>query len=388
MRALLTATMLTTLVACGDTPASEPGPGEEETAAGGWQPLPASPLSARTGAHAFWNGSSVLVIGGSDDDSCPPNADCVVAAPPLSDGAAYDPSTGTWSPLPDAPVPLGHLTGAVIGDTLYVWVSGIQGAAPAFLSLTAGDDAWLQLDPPPAAQDEQLSLVAAGDRLVAFHTSQELGVAPDLIFDPDPGVWSELPLDPLTPAFDRSMVWIGDAMVLLGRAVVPNPGSERPSLVEAARFEVDTQRWDRFSDSTIVGGSLGWSWTDGRLVNPEIGSSDGGEVNNWGRPYPHGGMLNPAKGEWTDLPPGPEAPGPYPGVSTAGPEWTVSAAGWALHVPSGRWIELPRPGAGAADFGQAITWAGDGMFMWGGARSTDIATVLLDEGWTWIPPSE
>lgn len=182
------------LAACGGAGPSPSGDVAAEPA--GWRPLPDSPLSARTQAHAFWTGSKVLVIGGTDDDRCPPNADCVPSEePPLTDGAAYDVESDKWTALPDAPVPLGELSGAVLDGTLYVWVYGFEpapGVRPAFLSLTPGDAAWRELTA-PAVQNAFLYLVADDDQLIAYHGAQELGVQPDLAYHPTEDEWTDLP---------------------------------------------------------------------------------------------------------------------------------------------------------------------------------------------------
>jgi N-acetylneuraminic acid mutarotase len=57
-----------------------------------WHVVSASPLSAREGAFAFWNGAKVVVFGGAD---CAGNV--------LWDGAVYDPAADTWSTLPAPP---------------------------------------------------------------------------------------------------------------------------------------------------------------------------------------------------------------------------------------------------------------------------------------------
>jgi hypothetical protein len=367
------------LAGCG----AQDEPSEQPPAENGWQPLPASPLSPRADAHAFWTGSQVLVVGGTDDVRCPPNADCVDRAPPLSDGAAYDPGTETWTELPDAPVPLGIASGGVVDGTLYLWVPGFeQGGRTAFLSITPGDDAWVEREA-PFGPDPSMDLVAAGDQLVAYQGTQEAGVEPDLSYDPETERWSELPPDPLTPAFDRQLLWTGDALVLLGHELVAQPNSAEPSLVLAARLDLANGAWERYPDSESLGGP--WGWTGDRIVNAAIGGADGGQVNNWGRTYPWGGVLDPATGSWSDLPGSPDVAADATGIWAAGGGWTISGDGWAFHDGSSTWVALRRPGAGAADEGQAAVWADDRLLVFGGARIINGRYVLVDGGWSWIP---
>ena len=59
---------------------------------------------------------------------------------------------------------------------------------------------------------------------------------------------------------------------------------------------------------------------------------------------------------------------------------------WALHLASGTWVELARPAVDVGVTGQAATWAGDRLFVWGGATAAVDRTILSSEGWIWIPP--
>src|SRR4051794_35987802 len=80
---------------------------KSESASTGWVRVADAPLSPREDAFGVWTGSETLVIGGSDARPCPANADCIPPeVPPLRDGAAFDPETGTWRTIADAPVGL------------------------------------------------------------------------------------------------------------------------------------------------------------------------------------------------------------------------------------------------------------------------------------------
>jgi hypothetical protein len=366
--------------ACG---AMRDGSGE-----GGWEALPESPLSPRHGAHAFWVGERVIVLGGSSSDPCPPNADCIPPMEPyLRDGAEFDPASRRWRPIADAPEPLGWLSGAVLGDTLYLWIPKYEwmpGSRTSFIAYHAGEDRWERLPEPPGGEDGFL-LTAADDRLVAYQGSQERGVRSDLVYDPGARAWTDLPPDPLIPSFDRSMVWTDAGLVLLGIEDVPQPGSDGPAVYRAAVLDPGSGTWHRLPDSEVSGYDPSWFWAGGKVVNPTLGTSDGGG-NDWGRAYPHGGILDPAEGLWSPLPDPPASDGFYPGVSVGGEEFVASLMGWVLHVPSGGWTRLPPP-PDAAHEGHAVTWAGDRLFAWGGVRWDGDDFTLLADGWSWSPPT-
>jgi len=356
---------------------------------GGWEVLPEAPLSARHGAHAFSTGELVLVMGGTDTDPCPPNADCVPPErPALRDGAAFDAASGTWRRIAEAPVPLGNLTGAVLGDTLNLWVRGNEftpGEVPAFLAYNVAEDRWEELPSPPTPEADLLRLVATDAAIVAYLGTQERRVVPDLLYDPASRTWRELPQDPLAASFDRAMVWTGHELILLAPEDVPQPGSKGPALYRAAAFDPSSRTWRRLPDSEVTAYDPSWFWAGGAVVNATLGTSDGGEVNAWGRSYPHGGVFDLVAERWSPLPHPPSQPAPYSRLSLGGVDAVVSLQGWVLYVPTGKWAPLPRP-EGAAHEGEAGVWAGDRVFVWGGARWDGDEATLLDDGWIWTPP--
>jgi hypothetical protein len=172
--------------------------------------------------------------------------------------------------------------------------------------------------------------------------------------------------------------------MLLSLPLVDQPNSAVPSLYRAASLDLESRAWRQLPDSEIMGYDPAWHWSGGRIVNPSLGSSDGGQVNNWGRAFPHGGILTPPAGDWSPLPNPPAGPGGLRGLSLAGPEQVVSHEGWVFHVPTGTWMELTTP-AGADREAIAGAWAGDRLVVWGGARWDGSDWTLLDDGFSWLP---
>jgi hypothetical protein len=334
-------------------------------------------------AYAFWTGSETLILGGSDAPPCPPNADCSLPdVPPLRDGAAYDPATQAWRPIAEAPIPLGIGVGAIVDGTVWLWLAGFEpapGVREALLAYDVAADSWREVRLPGPVQPGS-KLVAVGPRLLIMQGSQENGGGPDRFYDPATDAWQELPVDPIGPAYDRALVWTGQSLVLIGIPVArPVAG---PPLYRAAVWDPGSGEWQRLPDPDITGYAPDWWWVDGRVVNATPGASDGGQVNNWGRFVPFGGILDPAGG-WKLLPEGPEEPGRFTDIATAGAEHVV-AGGWVLHVPTGRWTELGDPPAGQLT-GTAATWSGDRLVAFGGVRWAGMQGDILDTGWVWLP---
>lgn len=332
----------------------------------GWSTLPPSPLGARHSPLAVTVGDEVLFLGGSTEPICPPNALCRGGGPDTErrDGAAYDVRTGTWRTLAEAPAPPARSSAAVVGETVHLLIG--EGR---HLTYDVSEDRWAELAAVPGEEGHQLhSLAAAGDVLVGYQVNTD---RPDQVYEPTSRTWTPLPRDPLAPSFDRQYVWTGSSLVLLAAELVPNPGSKGPSFQRAAVLDLDARTWERLPDATeTITGSFGWSWDGERVVSASRQFADGGEVNGYGRSYSSGGALDPATGEWTTLPPGPErrveqrTAYRFGGVGPSSQRF--KASGDALFdTVEQRWLQAPPPPSTVYGYsGQA--WVDDVLVVWGG----------------------
>lgn len=365
-------------------PTDQPAPSPR-----GWEPLPPSPLAPRTNALAFWTGSEVLVLGGEPETWCHPGSDC--AAPrfaPLADGAAFDPVAGSWRSIATAPLAFAdNVSAEVVDGDLYVLVYGSPdqpGDGRGFLRYRIADDRWERL-PSPAAEVDRYRLVGAGKGVVAYTGSDETGARPDLIFDPTTRTWAELPTDPLSPSFDRSMTVAGGGLYLFAKDLVANPGSEKPSLARGARFDMDTGTWEMRSTSEMIGG-----WTPvsvgSLIVFPWLGEADGGQVNNWGRSYPYGGIYDTATDTWSPLPQPPGGTFEVAGVIGADGTEYWSATGAVLDLARRSWMAVPslQGGVGVTS-NRAVVAAGTDMFAFGGETWTDTKGIVIGQAYRWTP---
>lgn len=355
------ASMVCALAGCADATggASVDGPT--------WSVVAESPLSARREPAAAWVAGRFVVVGGLSNPMCADTGDCAI--PPdstLRDGAAFDPGTGTWQEIAPAPTVVFATSTAVIGEVLYILSVDVTvpEAPEALLAYDAAADQWETLPLPPGRSSQ---LVAAGDQLLAIPGSDEQGAMPDAVLDAATGAWRELPDDPLGPSFDRQAVWLGDRLLLAAKDLVTSPGSEEPAIVRLAELDATMTQWSSPRDTEVIG--WGMVWAGGRVVFPGTGSADGGEVNNWGRSYPFGGVLNPADGSWTELGVTDEQPtGGAPGLPALAVGETVIVADGLLDPVSGAWSPLPAvPGGEVYERGVATA---DGLiFVWGGATT-------------------
>lgn len=330
-------------------PGFAPAPGE-------WAGLSDSPLSPRSNSAGAWLDGEFFLVGGQLSAPCPPNADCIAPDRLLRDGAAFNPATGTWRRIADAPVALSEGEPVVVSGRLYFQLG--YGPTAAVLAYDAGTDAWSQL-PAPAGGGV---LVALGDRLASVAWSTEEAGAFDELFDPVTGQWTRLPADPLKASYERTLVWVGGRALLFAKAVPPESGGKAP-VFRLAELDLATGKWRRLPDSDVVG--VAGRAVGDLVVFPEPGSYDGGEVDNWGRDHPAGGIFDPAAGVWSQLPEPARSDGglSYGRTTTAG---ALLLTGSGLLDPVGRtWSTVPEPPGGNL-LGQAVVAGPDGLLVFGG----------------------
>lgn len=327
------------------------------TGGGSWG-VTTTALSARSEASGVWFDGEFYLAGGQLDPPCPPNASCLAPSRFLKDGASYDPAADRWRAIADAPVAIAGAAPVTVDGRFYYRAAD---EASTLAVYEPAADSWAEV----ATPDQHGQLVAAGDVLVSIHWSDEDESAVDRLYDPGTGKWTRLPDDPLGPSFNRSAVWVNGKLLLAAADLVENPGSEQPAIIRLAELDLDTMVWRTLRDTSLTGG--GPVVAAGRVVWPEYGSADGGEVNNWGRTYSFGGIYDPATGVWTELP-AQESLGE--GVRTS---WNtaalagdrVLASGHLLDPVTGTWIGLDPPPSGNRD-GQTVVASPDGLLVFGG----------------------
>ncbi|MGF6824460.1 hypothetical protein M2317_003389 [Microbacterium sp. ZKA21] len=376
--ALAAATMLLALCAAAVTDPAPTVVAEPTPRPAGWTSADDFPLKPREGPVMVWTGDELIVVGGDLAPPCPPFADCMIG-PSAHDGAALDPETGTWRELADASVGIAPGSGAFVAGQVFMW-AGENNVRGQLMSYSVAEDEWRELDVP----DEQpRRLVADGDDLVLPLASHESGAGADLVLDVASGEWSELPADPLGPMFDRLLVPTPDGMLLTGKALVESPGSERPSLVQAALYDRESGTWTRLPDTGQIGG---WSaaWTGERVVDASLGGADGGAVNGWGREYPFGGMLSIPDGVWSPLPGAPEPlRDPWEGRIAGGGRF-LAADGYIFDDVEETWTPMTSP-PDAPDVVGTPAWAGEQLVAVGGTDWSGWEGTRNARVWIFVP---
>jgi hypothetical protein len=129
-----------------------------------WTPMPASPLSPRDAAFGVWTGTRALFWGGGSVEG---------ALVQLIDGASYDPASRTWAMLPAAPL-RPSATGQAVVWTGTQMVVIQPGAGAAFDPATSS---WTMVPALPQVAGWQPSGITAywtGSKVITWVTRQRL----------------------------------------------------------------------------------------------------------------------------------------------------------------------------------------------------------------------
>jgi hypothetical protein len=347
------------------------------------------PIPGRNTPTTAWVGGELILVGG-DTFTCPDGADCMWPEGTIrSDGASLDPAAGTWRRIADAPDPISGGSTAVVGDDLYLLAShGGADGGRSFLRYRTTDDTWTELAL-PGAEAEGCSLVAVEDRIVAWHGTDETEGRPDRVFDPATEEWSDLPTMPIAGLFDRRAVWAPPYLYVFG-AELSAVRADEATLTQVARLDWATQTWEELADHPATGYGP-FLVDDGVMVEPDRGEGYSDEPEG---PYPHGGIIDIATGEWSALPPAPavdEEEDVTAGAfgSTTG-FYSSAGGGLLLDVAERRWVEMPALDAPAGDVRRRATAAGRDAVVVAGLRWADRShdeAELLTETWIWRPPA-
>jgi hypothetical protein len=161
-----------------------------EPATDTWYLFPSPPHDPTWGGTYAWTGSELIVFGGGAKGS-----------PNNVDGSAFDPRTGQWHPIADAPLGLNLVSSAWTGTSLIVVGSLIDDGRHATTETSVAirydpsSDTWTRLpDPPVSPQTADVTLV--GGALLAWEDYTPAGAE----YLPDTHSWRSIDTGDLTPS--------------------------------------------------------------------------------------------------------------------------------------------------------------------------------------------
>lgn len=257
--------------------------------------IAASPLEWRANAAVAWTGREILIAGGSNG----PGIDHA--------GAAYDPSTDTWRPLPDPPGFVAgrsdnHVAGPAVwsGVEMVAWQSG----------LAFGPDTgkWREIARSPLAARTHEAVAAIDGRVFVWGGCSQstpncdevaTGDARDeltdgAVYDPTTDTWAMVSPSPLVAGDHPTATWTGEEVVV---------GVHAPAGTGTAyaAYDPETATWRSLPAPPVPLGSryVAAVWTGRSVVYTGGNSADAPAVTG------ATAALDPATGSWMTLPDGP-----------------------------------------------------------------------------------
>lgn len=342
---------------------------------GGWAQASEPPIDARTSAVVADLDGKIIVAGGWEF-LCPPGARCVVdpAATRFADGAAFDPQTGEWAPIADAPVAFVRGGWTTSGTDLYVTAGcvGETGCAESavLLRYLSADDEWDTLSTPDQLPAPSLATLTDGT-VVAFNGSDERGETSDYLLLNDDR-WEPLPDDPLPPVYDRFVLGDGELVFVFGS---PIDGDGHTKL--GAVFDRNVSTWTVLPDAPGAGYQVWSGGDDGFYLNPHFG------------PGVEGGVFDPNLATWAQFPEPPQSDtwrNDMAGVLRDRDATYEYASGWVRDTTTDQWIEIPERPSPTGE-GESLTNSRRRLVVYGGQDWSGNKGRLLNELWIWTPPS-
>ncbi len=332
---------------------------------GEWQVIADAPVEARSFPVAGWFDGEIVLWAGSNPSRSFAH----------TDGAAYDPETGSWRPLE---VPgWGHpgLTAAVVDGGIVALAKG----SATWIDPSTGS--WTEMAPIDGAL--LVRVVGVDGELFGLGIDERISGDADLVvarYDRELAAWERgaaLPFPGATVTIDdvwdlsSPVLWTGEQIVVWGGAgahgydPVADRWSPLPALVHPdGRIAASTaavaagqltvvaevvEPTGRVSYRTAQPVGDGWAWSRTLLPVVDLDQVSVAEAGNWLV------LFEP------DLPP------------------------VTLHVPSGSWeAHLDGPLGGLT--GAATVWTGSELFVWGGVASPTSTVADPATGAIWTPP--
>lgn len=318
-----------------------------------WRRIDAGPLAPVEGATTVWTGSALLVWGGRD----------VFDEKPSRAGALYDPQTGRWQTIADAPIGgEGQQVGSWADDRLFVW-SANRGAV-----YVPDTDTWGVLPEAPVDVWTPFGSIWTGSEFIVFGSTERgrperQGVA----YDPATRRWRQLPLAP--GRINRGAVlWTGQEMLVFGSEQQPfnNLVIGPRDRTRMLAYRPASDSWRRLPDAPVEAQAPTAVWT-------------GQQVIAWSYALGDAAAYDPERRRWrpiADLPFDASECAPEGVTIDVGTVYAVQCGNAALYDVAGdRWRRAKAP----MNLGHSLVWTGDRLLSWWSMGG-------LDRAYAWSNP--
>lgn len=356
-------------------PPAAPGGARYNPVANQWTPIAATGApSPRRYAGAAWTGSEMIIWGGRDDSNGA-----------LRNGGRYNPATNQWQGLAGNNLPTARSGHSAVwtGSEMIVWggqgTAGYLGDGARYRPAT---DDWLVTsangEPPPRRAH---SAVWTGTTMIVWGGADASQYVVDGgRYNPATDTWANVGnTGAPAPRTDHTAVWTGTEMIVWG-------GYDGLTRNTGARYNPALNSWTTTSMSMVPPPADRHTavWTGSRML--VWGGFGETSLNQ------SGGSYDPSGNAWTLLPTtnAPSARMQHSAVWTGsdmlvwgGNAGGVVANGAAYRPATGLWQALPGTGAPSARDRHSAVWSGSEMLVWGGQ-----GTALRGDGARFNPASQ
>jgi hypothetical protein len=354
------------------------GPAAARHEADTWRVIARSPLAKGYGEQGVWTGEEMLVWGGSRLDPQ------TLLAEPMRDGAAYDPRSDSWRPIPPAPIKAGFGYSVTwTGEEMLVWGDPDDGRTTGGNRGAAYDpeaDNWRRIPAGPLSPRGGHLSVWTGDELVVWgghltRFERERYDGEGAAYDPETDSWRRLPDGPLPPGYDAMGAWTGEEVIVLVSPMGIQP-QDYPKFAHAAAYDPASDTWRKLPRPPFVTNvSPPSPYLDGRLFLLSLnGDVDGGEVNGYGKSYETGGIFDMASEGWLEHSDPPRRPNQTWLQIALADEVVID--GLAYDPEQDSWRKLPKFPLKPREFPVTV-WTGRELIVWGGAARPS-GNIIVD----------
>lgn len=207
---------------------------------------------------------------------------------------------------------------------------------------------------------------------------------PGMAYNPETGIWRQLPLGPLEPAVAPTGVWTGsEILICCGIEGISPVGGREIETNQAAAYDPETETWRRLSDAPLGGPFPVSVWTGTEMI---VVTRDGVAA------------YDLSADAWHVFSDAPDQLGRTNEVAWTGTELIVwpstvtrkALRGMALDPSSDTWRVLPDPPAWPAALD--LVYTGNTLIIWGGLpaergseRAVGSQLDLTTNEWTELP---
>lgn len=278
--------------------------------AGSWTQLPDPPFAPRSDAFGgTLSDGRVLVWGGQTQEDGPMTA--------RVDGAIYDPETGEWASMAEAPSSIqpategGMPTYYLVDDRLAVtWSLTSDGGPTAGAVYDVAENRWHEVPIDESHIGDTVVTDAAawdGETLVTVELDPETGDPVTLRWTLGESQWQTGAPPPLSWRYGAGAAADGDRLAIWGGSTTRDAteGEAQPGLADGAIYDVAANTWQMLPDGPLPGRARPAMVWDGNRVVVGGGAAtitDETQLDDLA-------AYNLSTGEWTPLPSAPQPEG-------------------------------------------------------------------------------